>query len=186
LEQVPAQPIHRAGPLGDEIVAVIEQQPDLHRPLIQVRGRELLDPVAHDRAGDRQRVDLIGLPRPALAFPGRAHAVRRDSHHPLAGRQQRPLEPARDGTAVLDRPHPLVVQSARPTHRGQMPRLVGLDLALAALPAAPRIDRRQRVRALVRVRPDHDHLPPSLRLVDHRRSGSPADNCHWGPMPRSY
>src|ERR671922_2117485 len=80
--------------------------------------------------------------------------------------EQRPLEPPRDVAAVLDRPHPLLIQTARPAHRGQMSRLLGLDLAAAADPARARVDRRQRVPALVRVHPDHDHLPPSLRLVE--------------------
>ena len=39
--QMPAQPVLHAGALGDEIVAVIGQQPDLHRLLVQVRDREL-------------------------------------------------------------------------------------------------------------------------------------------------
>ena len=59
LEQVPPQPVDGAGPLGDEIVAVIGDQPDLHRPLVQVRAGEVLDPVLDDRAGDRERVDLV-------------------------------------------------------------------------------------------------------------------------------
>ena len=37
--------------------------------------------------------------------------------------------------AVLDRPHPLLVQPARPAHRGQVSRLLGLGLALASHPA---------------------------------------------------
>jgi hypothetical protein len=60
--------------------------------------------------------------------------------------------------AVLDRPRPLLIQLPRPTNRGQMPRLLSLDLALAANPAGALVDRRERVRALVRVRPDHDHM----------------------------
>ena len=155
---MPPQPINRARPVGDEIGAVIEQQPDLHRPLIQVRGREPLDPVSYDRAGDRQRVDLIGLPRPALALAGRPHSMRRDSHHPLTSRQQRLLEPPRNRAAVLERPDALLIEAARPPGRGQVSGLVGLDLPLAAHPAGSRLDRRQRVRPLVRVRPDHDHL----------------------------
>jgi hypothetical protein len=39
-----------------------------------------------------------------------------------------------------------------------MPRLLSLDLALAANPARALVDRRERVRALVRVRADHDHM----------------------------
>ena len=58
--------------------------------------------------------------------------MRRHPHDPLTGRDQRLLEPARDVPAVLDRPHPLVIEPARPAHRGQMPRLLGPDLARAA------------------------------------------------------
>ena len=41
LEQVPANAVHGPGALGHEIAAVIEQPPDLHRPLVQERDREL-------------------------------------------------------------------------------------------------------------------------------------------------
>ncbi|MGZ6576651.1 MAG: hypothetical protein ACXVHJ_37445 [Solirubrobacteraceae bacterium] len=58
LEQMPAQPVHHAGALGDEIVAVFEQQPDLHRLLVQVCDREPPDTVLHDSSGDGERVDL--------------------------------------------------------------------------------------------------------------------------------
>ncbi len=56
---MPTQPVHRAGALGDEIVAMFHQQPDLHRLLVEVRDRELLDTVLHDRPSHRERVDLI-------------------------------------------------------------------------------------------------------------------------------
>jgi len=46
---MPPQPVHGAGPLGDEIFAMIEQQTHLHRLLVQIRDRELLDPVLGDR-----------------------------------------------------------------------------------------------------------------------------------------
>jgi hypothetical protein len=91
---MPAQPVDHARALDHEIVAVIGDQADLHRPLVQVRDREALDPVLDDRAGDRERIDLIGLARLALPAPRRAHPVRRHAHDPLAGCQQRLLEPA--------------------------------------------------------------------------------------------
>jgi hypothetical protein len=95
------------------------------------------------------------------------------------------LEPPRDVTAVLDRPDALLIEAARPPHRGQVPRLVGPNLPLPAQPAGSLVDRRQRVRPLVCVHPNHDHLPPSLRWIE-RRSGSPADGSHSGRLPRSY
>src|SRR5215207_7019096 len=185
LEQMPAQPVLHAGALGDEIPAVIADQPDLHRFLIEMGGGEALHPVLDHGAGDRERVDLVRLARLALPAPGGAHPARRYPYDPLAGREQRLLEPPRDVPAVLDRPHPLVIEPARPAHRGQMPRLLGLDLARAAHPTGSLVDGRQRVRALVRVRPDHDHLHRPF-VIDHRRSGSPADSSHSGRLPRSY
>ena len=84
--------------------------------------------------------------------------MRRNPHDPLARRQQRLLEAPGDMPAVLDRPHPLLVQAARPPDRGQMPWLISLDLSRPAHTTGPPIDSRQRMRPLVRVRPDHDHM----------------------------
>jgi hypothetical protein len=158
LQQMPAQPVLHPGALGDEILAVIGEQPDLHRALIEVRGGKALHAVLDHRPGDRERVDLIRLARLALPAPGSTHPVRSDADDQLPGRDQRLLEPPRDVPAVLDRPDAFLIQPTRPAHRRQMARLLGLDLAGAALAARPRVDRRQRVPALVRVRPDHDHL----------------------------
>ena len=155
---MPPQPVDGASALGDEVVSVIVEQADLHRLLVQIRDRELLDPVLDHRSGDRERVDLVRLARLALALAGGAHPMRRQPDDPLAGGQQRLLKPPRDRAAVLDRPHPVLIQPTSPADRGQVPRVVGLDLPAAANPAGSLIDRRQRVRALVRVRPDHDHM----------------------------
>jgi hypothetical protein len=71
---------------------MIGEQTDLHRPLIEVGDREFVDAVLDDRAGDRERVDLIRLTWLALATPRCAHAMRSDAHDPLARGQQRLLE----------------------------------------------------------------------------------------------
>ena len=118
---MPPQPVDRAGALDDEIMTVIEQQADLHRLLVQIRDRELLDSVLDDRPRDRERVDLIRLARLPLPLAGGAHPVRRDPHDPLTGSQQRLLQTPRDVPAVLDRPDPLLVQAPSPPDRGQMP-----------------------------------------------------------------
>jgi hypothetical protein len=83
--------------------------------------------------------------------------MRGDADDPLADGQQRLLEPARDVPAVLERPHALSLEAPRPADRGQMPRIISLDLAVATNLAGPLVHRSKRVRALVRVRPDHDH-----------------------------
>jgi hypothetical protein len=51
------------------------------------------------------------------------------------------IEPARDLLAVLDRPHPLIIEPARPFDRGQVPRLVSIDLTMAADLAGAHVDR---------------------------------------------
>ena len=84
--------------------------------------------------------------------------MRRHAHDPLARGQQRLLKPPRTRPAVLDRPHPPVIQATSPPDRGQMTGIVSLDLPAAAHAAGSLVDRRQRVRALVRVRSDHDHM----------------------------
>jgi hypothetical protein len=66
LDQVPAQPVLMAGALGDEIVAVIGQQPDLERGLVQERHRQLLNALLDRRSGDCDRIDLIRLARRPL------------------------------------------------------------------------------------------------------------------------
>jgi hypothetical protein len=83
---MPPQPGLHAGALRDQIGAVVAEQPDFHRLLVQVRDRELLDAVLDDRAGDRERIDLIGLARLPLAAARSAHPVGSDTHDPLAGR----------------------------------------------------------------------------------------------------
>ena len=81
---MPPQAVHGAGPVGDEIVAVIEQQSDLHRLRVQIRDWKLLDPVLDDRASDRERVDLVRLARLTLPLARGAHLVRRYPDDPLA------------------------------------------------------------------------------------------------------
>ncbi len=68
-------------------------------------------------------------------------------------------------------------------NRCQMSRLLSIDLATPAKPTGSFIDRRQRVRALVRVRSNHDHAyVPSLDMSD---AGPSADSSHSGLTPRS-
>ena len=94
--QLEAQPRHRSrrigrpqrGALSNEVLAVIGEQTDFHRLLVEVRDGELVDAVLDYRAGDRERVDLIGLAGATLAAAGRAHPVRSYPHDPLAGRHR--------------------------------------------------------------------------------------------------
>ncbi len=105
--QMPPKPVLDTGPLSNEIVTVIADQPDLHRPLVEIRGREAVNTILDHRSRDRERIDLIRLPRLTLPAPRDAHPVRRDPNHSLPGRDQRLLKAPGDLPAVLDRPHPL-------------------------------------------------------------------------------
>jgi hypothetical protein len=121
LDQVPAQPVLMARALGDEVAAMIGQQPDLERARVQMGRRERLNALPERRARDRRRVDRIGLSRRALAAARLAHQPGRHAHHALAMADQRALQPARHVPAVLDRPHPLRVQLVRPPPPGEHP-----------------------------------------------------------------
>jgi len=65
-----------------------------------------------------------------------------DPQHPLATLDQKPLQTARDVTAVLKRPHPRPVEAARPPQQRTEPApanrdgLLAQQLAVAAATAA--------------------------------------------------
>ena len=67
-----------------------------------------------------------------------------------------------------------------------MPGLVRLDLAVAAHPAGSLVDPAQRVRALVRVHPDHHHMHrPFIWLTADEADLRRTDLCQ-GTLPGSY
>ena len=164
VDQVPAQAVDDACALGHEVLAVVAQQADLQRTLVQKRRREAVDPFAQNGAGDRPRIDLVGLAGLTLATPRGAHQLRRHAHDALAGAEQRLLEAAGEPAAVLDRPDSLVRQRARPAQHAARAVLVGPDLKLRDQQPGAGVDRREHVRALVGIRPDHDHprVPSSI------------------------
>ena len=57
--EVPAQPIDDPGPLGDQVVAMVDQQPDLPGGTVQPGHRQLRFPQR--RPGHGKRVDRIRL-----------------------------------------------------------------------------------------------------------------------------
>jgi hypothetical protein len=93
VQQVPAQPVLDPGALPNQILSMVSEQPDLQRPLIEIRGGKAVHAVLDDRPRDGERVDLVRLARLALPAPRRAHPMRRHPHHPLAGRDQGLFEP---------------------------------------------------------------------------------------------
>ena len=130
-DQVPAQPVDQPDALVHQLIAVIAQHPDLMRLLIKERDRQVLNTFADRGQRDRARVDRIRLPR----CPGRLARLAgqrwRDTDHPLPGAEQRTLQPGGDMPAVLDRPHPLLVNTSSEPQRVQRPIVAGLHRRLA-------------------------------------------------------
>jgi hypothetical protein len=122
---------------------------------------------------DHERAQCESAPA-ASTGAGAGGELGRDAHDRFAACEQEPLECAGDVPAVLDRPHPLAVMAARPDQQrveGPPPRR---DRLLAEQPPGRRIDGRDGVRALMRVRADHDH-PETLPFAgvlgpDRRRT----------------
>jgi len=85
----------------------------------------------------------------------------------------RPIGRARAN--FLQRPHAILVEWPRPSQRAHMTVRVSGDRELGNDGSGRRVDRSQRMGALVSVRPDHDHVPPPLQRERHRRDGSPVD-----------
>jgi hypothetical protein len=60
--------------------------------------------------------------------------------------------------AVLDRPHPFAIERSRPHEQPAEAAVARRRGQLAACARRERVDGGARVRPLVRVRPDHDHV----------------------------
>ena len=94
LHEVPTQPVRQTTAFGDDLVAVVVEGPDFERLLVQVRDRERVDPFSECGAGDRGRVDRIGLPRLAHCPPGCLGQPRRDPDYSIAASPDRAVRPA--------------------------------------------------------------------------------------------
>jgi hypothetical protein len=83
LMEVPAQPVDDPGPLGDQVVAVVDQQPELAGGPVQLGGGQLGLPLR--RPGHGKRVDRVGLAVGPGGGAGVGHELGRDPHDLLAG-----------------------------------------------------------------------------------------------------
>ena len=142
--------------------------------------RQRLDPSAQRRARDRHRVDLIGLPALDGSNVGvRRHQPRRDAHDAFAATDQEPLERARDMPAVLQAPRPARHRARAPSPATSRTLAAPTWTVLLAQHLTGRdVDRGERVRALVGVRPEHDHDPRPHPF--HPDAGRSADTACWG------
>ena len=179
---MPEQVVVERDAHADQPFAVIDQQPHVELDAGQLRRPAARSTpsrsAARATASASMRSDL-----PRSRPPRRASAISlvatRTTRSPLA--EQKPLERARDVPAVLQRPHPLVAQAARPRPAPRKPALADRDRLLAQQLAGARADRGDGVRALVHVRTEHDHhrrpLSPRLK-VDARRTRLAWGRCH--------
>jgi hypothetical protein len=93
---------------------------------------------------------------------GVGHQPRRESDHRLAAIDQEPLQRTRHGPDILDDPHPVTVELARPLQQLTEPRTPGSDRALRDR-HPERVDPDSCVGPLVRIDPDrHHHVRPFL------------------------
>jgi hypothetical protein len=153
--EVPAEPVPDACPFGDEVVPVIDEEPQ--SPLLAVELGNGQIGLANGGAGDGQCVDRIGL----SPLPGRTartgHESRRHAQHRLAVPQQVAFQSSREMAAVLEGETPLVPRR-RPGQRVEMPVCRRRDGLLRQL-AADLVDSHERVRGLVRIDADRHHGP---------------------------
>ena len=161
---------------------MIPQQSQLERALIQPRRRERPDALADGGARDRERIERIGLAARARALARSGHQLRRHPHDALAARDQKALQAPGHVPAVLQRPHPLAAETARPAHQHIEPVRVRGCRPHPTRHASRRLDRTTRDRALVRIAAQHHHVTVPLQIAQ----GTPADTAQSGRMPRSY
>src|SRR3954453_1050917 len=126
---MPADPVLDAGSLGDEVIAMVDEQPHLARGPVELRGRKIR--FAPGRARDRERVQSVGLGGSAGAAANAGHHLRRDAHDVLAGAQQVRFERARQVPAVLKRPAP-VGPAPRPAIAARCPSAVAANVLAAS------------------------------------------------------
>jgi hypothetical protein len=181
--QMPEQRAVELDAMADEALSVIDQQPQVELGAVQVRSREGLQTLLQRGAGNVERVDWVRLAALASALARLGGQVRRDPQHPLAALDQKPLERAGNVPAVLQRPHPLAINTARPLQQRAEPTAADRDGLLAEQLAGWRCDRGDRVRTLVSVRAEHDH-GPRPPVLEHRRT--PGRHGLLEAVPRIY
>ena len=181
---MPAQLVRESGDLVDVPFAMVAEQTNLHSGLIEERAGKAIDALSEDRSGDRAGVDLVRLAGLALPATGQAHELRRDPDDTLPRGHERTLEMVGYVPAVLQCPHHIRVELPRPLQRLTMRSVVSGDLTLAYDLAGPGVDGSERVRALVGIRSDHNHLLGPF--VGGNECGPPADRSELGRLPRSY
>ena len=154
---------------------MVDQQPQVELRAGQRRRRQCVYSRGQRGPGDGDRVDLVALATLAARAPRAGHQPCRDPNHALTARDQEPLQRAGDMAAILQCPDPFTGQAARPDQQRREAANSYTDRLIAEQFAGRAIDGGDRVRALVGVRPEHDHGPRPhpfcLRMLDVQRTG---------------
>ncbi|HET9457264.1 MAG TPA: hypothetical protein VFO78_07980 [Candidatus Limnocylindrales bacterium] len=99
LVEVPAQAVLGPGPLGDEVLAVIDEEADLVIGSVEGRDRQVL---AEGGPGDGEGVDRVALAGLAARAAGAGHELGRDPDDGLVGDEQVGRETPTEVPAVLE------------------------------------------------------------------------------------
>ena len=179
---MPLQRVVERDALADQPLAVIDQQPQIEFGALELRRRQRIQAFAQRRPRDRERVDAVGLTALARAATRVGHQLGRHAHDALAALDQKPLEGARDVSAVLQRPHPSPPESARPDEQRGEPLGADLDGLLAQQLAG-----RRETAAIVCERL---WVSAPSTIIDSSTSTSiewtPGGHGLLGALPRSY
>ena len=183
--QIPLQRVVERDARANQALAMIDEQPDVELRARQRRRRQRLDPGRQRGARDGDRVDADRTCR-ARGWSGASPAISR-----VETRTTRSPRAIRNRSSA---PETCRQSSSAQTRSPSRPRA---QISSAANPRAPtgtvlspsscagrRVDRRDRVRALVGVRPEHDHdpRPPPFRCG----CWTPGGHGLLGALPRSY
>ena len=172
---MPLQRVVQSDPLADQTLAVINEQPQVQLGPVQPRG-----PAARPTL----RATPLARPRSSRCCRTSRAPAHRDASRPSAS--SAPAEPARRARPRTARTTPTpggsaqtrsLAQAVRPHHQRSEPAGADRDRLLTEHLARRRIDRGDRVRPLVSVRPEHDHDPCS---PPPRMGGHPADTACYG------
>ena len=182
--QLPAQLVDQPGPGVHEPFAMQRQQPDLELGAGEPGGRERLDALSQRGACDRERVDRIRLP--ALADPWRASAINRGGRRTTVSPRsiKNRSSAAGDVADVLEHPHPLCVELARPLQQLTEPLTPGSDRALRDLHARAGRPRPPCASACAD-RPRSSTSDPSLHRMNPMKR-TPGGHYSVGALPSSY
>jgi hypothetical protein len=85
IDEVPARAVDDPSALRDKVLAVVAQQADLKRAVIQKRRREAIDPRPPNGTGDPPRIGLVGLAGLTLPALRDSYQLRGNARDALSG-----------------------------------------------------------------------------------------------------